>query len=46
MSYALLGVGAEFDELNESQPACPACGAFPGMGRDDEDVCALWMTRR
>jgi hypothetical protein len=33
--------GAEFDELNESQPVCPACGAPPGMGRDDEDVCAL-----
>ena len=33
--------GAEFDELNESQPVCPACGAFPGMGRDDGDVCAL-----
>ena len=32
---------AEFDELNESQPVCPACGAPPGMGRDDEDVCAL-----
>ena len=33
--------GAELDELNESQPVCPACGAPPGMGRDDEDVCAL-----
>ena len=33
--------GAEFDELNESQPVCPACGAPPGMGRDDGDVCAL-----
>ena len=33
--------GAEFDELNESQPVCPACGAPPGVGRDDEDVCAL-----
>ena len=33
--------GAQFDELNESQPVCPACGAPPGMGRDDGDVCAL-----
>lgn len=36
-----LQCGAEFDELNESQPVCPACGAPPGMGRDDEDICAL-----
>jgi len=36
-----LECGAEFDELNESQPVCPACGAPPGMGRDDDDVCAL-----
>jgi hypothetical protein len=33
--------GAHFDELNESQPVCPACGAPPGMSRDDGDVCAL-----
>ena len=33
--------GTEIDELNESQPVCPACGAPPGVGRDDEDVCAL-----
>jgi hypothetical protein len=33
--------GAELDELNESQPVCPACGAPPSVGRDDEDVCAL-----
>src|ERR1035441_10881476 len=33
--------GAELDELNESQPVCPACGAPPGIGRDDADVCAL-----
>lgn len=32
---------AEFDELNESQPVCPACGAPPGIGRDDQDVSAL-----
>ncbi len=36
-----LECGAEFDELNESQPVCPACGAPPGMGRDDRDICAL-----
>src|SRR5689334_25338563 len=33
--------GTDFDELNESQPLCPACGAFPSMGRDDDDACAL-----
>ena len=33
--------GAEIDELNESQPVCPACGAPPGVGRDDEDAW-LW----
>ena len=36
-----LECGAEFDELNESQRVCPACGAAPDMGRDDGDVCAL-----
>ena len=36
-----LECGAEFDELNESQPVCPACGTLPGTGRDDDDVCAL-----
>ena len=36
-----LECGAELDELNESQPVCPACGAPPGRDRDDEDVCAL-----
>ena len=36
-----LECGAEFDELNESQPVCPACGAPPGIGRDDEHACAL-----
>jgi len=36
-----LECGAEFDELNESQPVCPACGTPPGTGRDDDDVCAL-----
>ena len=33
--------GAEIDELNESQPVCPACGTPPGTGRDDDDICAL-----
>src|ERR1035437_3236717 len=37
-----LECGAEFDELNESQPVCPACGTPPGTGRDDDDICALW----
>ena len=36
-----LECGAEFDELNESQPVCPACGTPPGTGRDDDDVCAI-----
>ena len=36
-----LECGAEFDELNESQPVCPACGTAPGMGRDDGDISAL-----
>ena len=33
--------GAEFDEMNESQPVCPGCGAVPGGRRDGADVCAL-----
>ena len=32
---------AEFDEMNESQPVCPGCGATPGDRRDTADVCAL-----
>jgi hypothetical protein len=36
-----LECGVEFDELNESQPVCPACGTLPGTGRDDDDICAL-----
>jgi hypothetical protein len=36
-----LECGADFDELNESQPVCPMCGTPPGTGRDDQDVCAL-----
>ena len=36
-----LECGAEFDEMNESQPVCPGCGAVPGGRRDSADVCAL-----
>src|ERR1039457_2875496 len=36
-----LECGIEFDELNESQPVCPACGTPPGTGRDDDDISAL-----
>ena len=32
---------AEFDEMNESQPVCPGCGAVPAGRRDSADVCAL-----
>lgn len=33
--------GADFDELNESQPVCPACGTPPGPESDDADVAAV-----
>ena len=36
-----LECGAEFDEMNESQPVCPGCGTVPGDRRDSADVCAL-----
>jgi hypothetical protein len=36
-----LECGAEFDELNESQPVCPGCGFPPGVGRDDAEIGAL-----
>ena len=36
-----LECGAEFDELNESQPVCPGCGSPPGVGRDDAEIGAL-----
>jgi hypothetical protein len=36
-----LECGAEFDEMNESQPVCPGCGSPPGMGRDDAEIGAL-----
>src|ERR1039458_7747637 len=36
-----LECGIKFDELNESQPVCPACGTPPGTGRDDDDISAL-----
>jgi hypothetical protein len=36
-----LECGAEFDEMNESQPVCPGCGSPPGTGRDDAEIGAL-----
>ena len=36
-----LECGAEFDEMNESQPVCPGCGAAWAGRRDSTDVCAL-----
>lgn len=36
-----LECGAEFDEMNESQPLCPGCGAVPAGRRDGADVWAL-----
>ena len=36
-----LECGAQFDEMNDSQPVCPGCGAVPGGRRDGSDVCAL-----
>jgi len=36
-----LDCGAEFDEVNESQPVCPGCGAVPGGRRDSDEICAL-----
>jgi hypothetical protein len=36
-----LECGAEFDEVNESQPVCPGCGAVPGSRRDNADICSL-----
>ena len=36
-----LECGAEFDEMNESQPVCPGCGTPPGGLRDDPDVAAI-----
>ncbi len=36
-----LECGAEFDEMNESQPVCPGCGATAGGVRDDADVAAI-----
>jgi len=32
--------GADFDELNESQPVCPGCGCPPGSSGDYTD-CEL-----
>jgi len=36
-----LECGAEFDEMNESQPVCPGCGSPPGRGHDDAEIGAL-----
>jgi hypothetical protein len=36
-----LQCGAEFDEMNESQPVCPGCGAVPGFRGDSPDIFAL-----
>jgi hypothetical protein len=36
-----LECGAEFDEVNESQPVCPGCGSPPGMGHDDAEIGAI-----
>ncbi len=36
-----LECGAEFDEMNESQPVCPGCGAAPMNRRDCADIRAL-----
>jgi hypothetical protein len=36
-----LECGAEFDEMNESQPVCPGCASPLGTGRDDADIVAL-----
>ena len=33
--------GAEFDEMNESQPVCPGCGTPAGRVCDDPDVAAI-----
>jgi len=33
--------GAEFDEMNESQPVCPGCGTPQGIGADDAEIGAL-----
>jgi hypothetical protein len=32
--------GFEFDEINESQPVCPACGALPVGEGDDPEILA------
>lgn len=37
-----LECSADFDEMNESQPVCPGCGASPrSEGADDADVAAV-----
>lgn len=36
-----LECGDDLDELNETKPFCPFCGAPPGVGRDDDGICGL-----
>ena len=36
-----LECGAEFDEINESQPVCPGCGLPPGTSHDGAEIGAL-----
>ncbi len=36
-----LECGAEFDEMNESQPVCPGCGTTAGGVCDDPDAAAI-----
>ena len=35
--------GFEFDEMNESQPVCPACGVVPRCRGDDLEIAALLL---
>ena len=36
-----LECGAEFDEMNESQPVCPGCGTPLGTAGNDPEIGAL-----
>jgi len=36
-----LECGADFDEMNESQPVCPSCGTVPGGHDVDVGIDAL-----
>jgi hypothetical protein len=35
--------GFELDEINESQPVCPGCGAVPDCRGDDRETDALLL---